>query len=244
MKQLKSTPRVAIVALLAVSAFAMAASSVRAQAPAGSLWYNGDWDLVNGLANETNTQVSDARVYDNFIIPAGQTWNISALFSRDLVTTTVSSLAYEIRSGVSSGNGGTLLFSGTTAAFTQAATGRTGFGFNEFTLTATGLNITLPAGTYWLAVVPVGNGAGRSFISTTNGAGSVGMPPGTDGNAFFNSAQFTSNFVSTTDPSLGNGHDFSMGVIGRVVPEPATWSLLATGLGMGIVALRRRRRSS
>ena len=36
--------------------------------PSGILWYNGDLNNINGLANEVNTAVTDAHVYDNFVV--------------------------------------------------------------------------------------------------------------------------------------------------------------------------------
>ena len=41
-------------------------TSVCAQAPPGSLWYNGDWNFIGSLANERNTGVTQAAVYDDF----------------------------------------------------------------------------------------------------------------------------------------------------------------------------------
>ena len=40
-------------------------------AVAATLWYNGDFDGVTGLANEINTSITQAAVYDNFIVPSG-----------------------------------------------------------------------------------------------------------------------------------------------------------------------------
>jgi hypothetical protein len=51
---------------LALAAALVLQTSVCAQAPPGSLWYNGDYDGVNGLSNERNTIVSQAAVYDDF----------------------------------------------------------------------------------------------------------------------------------------------------------------------------------
>src|SRR5207237_1075157 len=96
------------------------------------LWYNGDFDGNNGLANERNTSVTFAAVYDDFIVPIGDTWNVTGLFSNDLSSIPVAvSADYEIRSGVSTGNGGTLLFSGTGVPVITTTTGRTGFGLTE-----------------------------------------------------------------------------------------------------------------
>jgi hypothetical protein len=94
----------------------------------------------------------------------------------------------------------------------------------------TGLSIflpMLPSGQhYWLNVTPVSNG--RSFNSTTGGANCVGTPCGNDDNSFFNSAFFGAYFDHASN-YVGFPADFSMGVIGNVVPEPATWALVTGG---------------
>jgi len=181
------------------------------------LWYNGDLNNVNGLANEQNTAVADAHVYDNFIVPAGPGWDIGAVFSDDLSSTVISGATWEIRTGVSSGVPGTLVASGTTPTPTVTPTGRMAFGFTEFQVEVpVSPTVHLAPGTYWLNVTVVGNGTGRAFDSQTSGANAVGMPPGNDMNAFFNSTTFAANFLSTCDPSIGQCADFSMGVKGTV----------------------------
>jgi hypothetical protein len=226
-----------LLALFATSALVALHTSANAQAPPGSLWYNGDFNYVNGLSNERNTLVSQAGVYDDFNVTPPPGWNVTAVFSNNLLNTVVTGADWEIRTGVSEGNGGTLIASGTTNSPTVVATGRSGFGYTEFMVEVTGLNVFLPmlpvGQHYWLNVTPVGNGTGRSFNSTTSGANCVGTPCGNDMNAFFNSA-FLAYFVSVPD-------DYSNGVIGTVVPEPATIALLTCGVGALLIALRRRR---
>jgi hypothetical protein len=75
----------------------------------------------------------------------------------------------------------------------------------------TGLNVSLPPGTYWLNVTPIGDGTGRSFNATTSGLHAVGSPPGNNQNAFFNSPRFGAYFTSTSNES--QPYDYSMGVI-------------------------------
>jgi hypothetical protein len=212
-----------------------------AQAPPGSVWYNGDFNGVNGLANEENTTISQAAVYDNFIVPAGGR-TLAGFFSDNLASTVITGADWEIRTGVSEGNGGTLVASGSTSSPIVTPTGRSGFGYTEYTVEVTGLNLflpTLPSGQfYWLNVTPVGDGTGRSFNSTTSGANAIGQPRGNDQNAFFNSTFFGAFFTNTANENVPG--DFSMGVIGIEIPEPATWALLTGGLGALLVVLRRR----
>ena len=101
------------------------------------------------------------------------------------------------------------------------------------------LNVTLAPGHYWLNVTPVGNGTARSFNSTTSGTNCVGTPCGNDQNAFFNSTFFAGNFTSTSNE--GQPYDYSMGLIGAPIPEPATTALLTCGVGLLLIAMCYRR---
>ena len=234
--------RATLLALFVTTALVLNTTAT-AQAPPGSLWYNGDWNQVNELANERNTDVSQAAVYDDFNITGGPMWHITAVFSDNPESTVITGADWEIRTGLSAGNGGTLIASGTTNSPVVTPTGRSGMGYNEYMVEVTGLNVflpMLPAGQhYWLNVTPVGDGTNRSFNSDTGGANCVGTPCGNDANAFFNSTFFDANFQPTSEQ--GQPGDFSMGVIGNAVPEPATWALLTGGLSALLIALRRRR---
>jgi hypothetical protein len=216
-------------------------------AVAGPLWYNGDWDNFSALANERNTLVPQSRIYDDFVItdPAG--WDIDQVFSNDFVTPGVSFIGadFEIRQGLSAGNGGVVVASGLALAVSQTATGvPNSFGLSLDTFTISALNIHLNPGTYWLNVTPVDTGEGRSFAATTSGDNAVGVPAGNNGNAFWNSALFSQNFSSTVVAEGAGFHDFSEGVNGRVsvatVPEPATLVLLIAGFaGLAFFGLRK-----
>lgn len=204
-------------------------------AQAGSiLWYNGNLDQRDALTNQTGA--ADGLIYDDFIVPVGKTFTITAVYSNDAMyqAPTASTTAYfEIRSGVSTGHGGTLLASGN-GSDVSASTGQTfssgGVVLPVYTNEITGLNTTLGPGTYWLAVAPnVSNQ--DSYIVTTSGAGAIGTPPGNDGNSFMSSTFFGFNFLPTSDPSIeGPGTwDYSMGIIGTsantAVPEPSSFVL-------------------
>jgi hypothetical protein len=102
-----------IIATIASAAALVLNTTTFAQAPPGSLWYNGDWNLVNGLSNERNTFVSQAAVYDDFNV-TGHGWNITAVFADDLLASNTNFIGadWEIRSDVSEVDGGTLVASG------------------------------------------------------------------------------------------------------------------------------------
>src|ERR1700682_4112911 len=244
------TARAALLVLALTAAFALNTTAI-AQAPPGSLWYNGDFNDVNGLSNERNTTITQAAVYDDFNVTAPLGWNVTAVFSDNLFSAmTVTAADWEIRTGISEGNAGTLIASGTTNSPVVTPTGRGGFGLQEYMVEVTGLNVflpMLPSGQhYWLNVTPVGNGTGRSFNSTTSGLHAVGSPPGNDQNAFFNSTFFGYFFSSTSNPTLGQPYDFSNGVIGTVVPEPSFWAMVAIGavVLIGVQQLRRSRKKA
>jgi hypothetical protein len=225
--------RILIIAGVAAGATAFAGSPI--------LFYGGDFDGRNGLANERNTIVSDARVYDNFMVNVG--WNVSALFSNNLVVEPLNpqQAYWEIRMGVSQGSGGTLVASGTSGV-TKTATGRSGFGLSEYTFKTTGnLGVFLAPGMYWYTIVPIGAGQGRSFQSTTSGMNHISKNQDWgDDNSYFDSPSFGISF-QPVHSMLGPGPwDFSGGVCGTKIPEPATMLALAGGLAG--LALRRRRK--
>lgn len=220
--------RLVLFVLLSVSGSALAAPVL--------LWYNGDYDYMNALANERNTANPPAAVYDNFNVP-DPGWLITRIFSNNVtmqITSPITTADWEIRSGVTEGDGGTLIASGTGAPASWTPTGRSLAHFIEYQLAVDGLSVSLPPGQYWLMVRPVGSGVGRSFLSKTSGANGVNAL--LDGNHFLtrlDEGHYFSRFFSDT------GADFSMGVYGYVLPEPTTMGLAAAGL---LSLLFRRRR--
>jgi len=203
------------------------------------VFYGGDFDGRGFLESGKNTAIGDARVYDNMQNDApGLT--VDWVFGNFLVDGPLpTEVYYEFRQKMGPGNGGELLASGTGAA-TVEITGRGGFGLTEWNVRGQIPRIDLDPGHYWFTVAPMGDGTGHYYLSTTSGDDGMGSPLG-DGNSFYDSETFGANFDPTSD-WLGKGTwDFSLGFGNNVIPEPAT--LLATLAGLGLLALRMRRRA-
>jgi hypothetical protein len=199
------------------------------------LFYGGDFDAnnanANGLANENDLIVSDARTYTAFSVPSQRIWTVTGALGNHLSTVSVidpKQAKWEIRSGVSSGNGGVLLSSGTaTAAY--KATGRSGFGLTEYTVkVAISPPLVLTGGTYWVTVIPQCTNPNNSqcsnaryFLSDmTDNPAPNGKGHQPNDKAFFDSPFFGYTFYPTWGPTGvcgGLGCDkFSAGIIGTV----------------------------
>ncbi len=198
-------------------------------------FYAGDFDAshpkADGFANQTSSLVTGsptgASAYQCFIVPAGG-WNIVGLFSNNLSDLIPISAYWEIRSGVSEGNGGTLLYFGTDATPGYTPAGRT-FIYDEYRLEVDGLNISLGPGAYWMTVTPQNPSQDAwSYNSNTFGANAVGVVP--QNVAYWNSPYFGNYFINANNgmavfPAFSDGIYIS----GGAVPEPATVSLVLFG---------------
>lgn len=153
-------------------------------------------------------------------------------------------MQWEIRTGVSAGNGGTLLVSGFALNGTfsplpldgsfgtpPAGTGQYGY-FDS----GPSVPIHLEPGTYWIGLAPIQQG-GSWDVTSSQGLGAIGHPIN-NGNAFYyNSADPLADFVSM------GANDFGLRIFTDVptieVPEPTAFALF--GLAVLVFCGRPRR---
>ena len=206
-------------------------------------FYGGDWEPndpnANGLNNENDAFVHGdpygAATYQNFV--ADTAINVTGLFTNNAIAYIPTSGYWEIRTGVSEGNGGALIASGA-GGITNTPTGRNGFGYDEYTNAVSGLNVNLNAGTYWFAVVPVCTTCIAESYNTNSlhGLNALGAQVSTQ--QYFNSPNFGQNFENAN--TFGAFPTFSSGVYAYVTPEPSTLIMLGSGLLVAAGVVRRR----
>ncbi len=232
-------------ALLSLFALLFMATFANAQCGNNCLFYGGDFDSsnpnANGLANETDAIVAGspygAATYQNFTLSSNST--ATGLFTNNLSGLNPSTGYWEIRTGVSEGNGGILVASGTgTLASPRQQLAATASASPSFRDEVDGLSLSLSSGTqYWMAVVPNDpTNANRSFNSNTFGINAQGTQ--TSNLQFWNSAFFGVNFTNANNE--GVFQTFSQGVIGTAVPEPSSLIMLGSGLVAAAGVIRRR----
>jgi hypothetical protein len=199
------------------------------------LFYGGDLDTSSlnaaGLSDENTLLIPGSSTYGNFnVIPSvtltitGILINVQADANFDPLTA-----SYDIRSGVTEGNGGTSLASGS-GNVTVDSTGRNFLGLNEYTVAVNlATPLVLGPGGYWFNLTPnCTNGAvdgscnvGRFFVSnTTSQTNNVFGGRQKPHEMFLNSAFFGFTWADWCDSSLGlNGNQcagLSYGIMGTV----------------------------
>lgn len=181
------------------------------------LFYGGDLNVSDpnaaGLSDENTILIPGSQTYAAYNVPSGVTAGVTGiLFNVQAdVAFDPQSASWDIRSGVTEGDGGTSIASGT-GTITVAATGNNFIGLNEFTVLVRFPLVTLGAGEYWFNVEPqctntTSDGScsiGRIFVSNTtqdmNGLNAHAQP---DGSAFLNSSFFGFTWANWCDSSLG-----------------------------------------
>jgi len=182
------------------------------------LFYSGDLNpndgQATGFSDEDTLLISGSSTYAAVNIPKGITasltgilFNIQADANFDPFNAT-----YDVRQGVSDGNGGTSVASGT-ANITVATTGRVFLGVTEYSVLVTIPTVSLTGGEeYWFNVTPqCTNGAqdgscyvGRMFFSNTtqmaNEQFGHASPPY---ELYLNSTYFGFSWTNWCDASLG-----------------------------------------
>lgn len=206
---------------------------------AATLWYTGDPDGQGSTRNSFNIYppfpVFGGRltqlVLDDFVIPTtDEAWNINEVWSNNLLQAPnrVSGVFWSIEQLVPRNIPGErpfrreIIAEGVSSAiliptnFTVS-----GSDYSVYTVKASGLNVTLSPGTYWLSVTPqyISNSptdAPVSRIATTSGSNAIGIPPGDNGNSFI------LDYIGGFEPGNPQNIDYSMGLEGTVVPEPTS----------------------
>jgi len=123
----------------------------------GDFNYNNGSSPANGLFNGDDSPLGIiAEVYSGFKPPKGKTWDVTDMGINILSNASAvdPSATYDLRKGVSSGSGGTDVCTGT-AKETWAATGRSGFGYSEYSNGVSwSKSCKLTGGTeYWMNVL-------------------------------------------------------------------------------------------
>jgi hypothetical protein len=163
------------------------------------LWYAGNIDpsssSVQAFANENTVSVPGTTItYVGFQVPAKQEWEVTGAFVNALTNDSgvldPKQGVWAITNGMSSGEPGTTLATGTATA-TVTPTGRSALGYTEYTVQVGFAAVRVPAGAHWISVQPQCTNSGdpsctsaEFFLSNTNLTNSYGPPSPKDKGIF------------------------------------------------------------
>lgn len=181
------------------------------------LFYGGDLDTTNanaaGMSNENTLLIlGGSSTYAEVDIPAGTTVQVKGILFNEQADAAFDPMtaSYDIRTGVSEGDGGTSIASGT-VDISVAATGNNFLGLNEYSLVAQFATVTLTPGAYWVNVTPNCTNTldgscsvYRQFVSNTTGrANSLHESWQPAHEMFLNSSYFGFTWANWCDSALG-----------------------------------------
>jgi hypothetical protein len=248
-------PRLCQLALILVVPFAVICGTANS-AKAATLWYNGDPDGQGTIANQRfwlGARTLNRVVLEDFTVPTTDgAWQINTIWSNNVIEpqstfTQVSWGILTVRPLQPVGAPFTedRFIAGGRNPATITPTNFQASGQPVFRVSASGLNVRLEPGTYWLIVAPFYeyedsyphppiSSHPASLVATTSGSSAIGTPPGSNGNSF------TAGYEPAFFP---NDHDYSMGIEGEAVPEPASiFSVLTFGaLSLGFRQWRKQK---
>jgi hypothetical protein len=200
------------------------------------LLYTGDTNTAspadNGFANENTLLVPETQDWAAFTVPTGETWTVDGAFINTIADgyngIDPSASTWSINSGVSEGNGGSVVASGTSTSggTSFVPTGRFPFGFEEYTLKVKiSPSVVLSSGTYWLNITPqctdTGNGScsiAQYFWDDTFGMNNYGIVPPAN-QSYFNSSYFGFDYANLCEVSSTGCQVLSFGIIGTGTTE-------------------------
>jgi hypothetical protein len=166
-------------------------------------------------------------------------WRVGGMFGTFYSTpgTTWSTAHWEVRRDVTPSSGGTMVLSGTSAASQDFVADF--YDLAGYRSAITGLDFTLGAGTYWfgMAVAIDGTEPNLAVLFSTDGTGAVNPTVAA-------AVTRVVGYGPTQYAVAAEGETVSFGVTawtptGSTVPEPASVTLLATGL-VALTGMRRR----
>ncbi|MBS1701262.1 MAG: PEP-CTERM sorting domain-containing protein [Armatimonadetes bacterium] len=210
-------------------------------AQAQTVFYGGDWDGASALVAEINSIFPESYynsvVYDDFTVTTET--RIDGVFGNFFTIgnpTLSHTLYWEIRKGITPHDGGTVVHDGTVSNATVTSNGDIIDGSNPGYLYDSDVDsFVLEPGTYFLGLA-VDHPTSWYFVATTSGDNGIGSPLA-NGNSFWTSAE-NGAFFNSVGTDFDGRYDFSMGLRGSPVPEPASFA----ALGLGILSLGRRRK--